>query len=244
MKTTNVIFALAALAAAGAANAAGPNLVTNGGFEDGYTFSTEFNTSFNTTKGPTGWTSNGAHAFNLYVDPATVTTVETVTEYSELGQKLATSFPGASPDGGKFVIIDGDETVNGKLSQTLSGLTAGHAYDVQFYWGASQLQNRTGQTTERVEVDFGSQSATTPTVTNPTQGFQGWFTEKFRFTADSTNPVLSFLSHGTPSGLPPVAVLDGVSVTAVPEPAMWGLMIAGFGLVGVAARRRAAAVAA
>lgn len=29
-----------------------------------------------------------------------------------------------------------------------------------------------------------------------------------------------------------------LSVTAVPEPAMWGLMVAGFGLVGLVARRR------
>ena len=34
-----------------------------------------------------------------------------------------------------------------------------------------------------------------------------------------------------------------VTLTAVPEPASWALMIAGFGLVGVAARRRAAAAA-
>ena len=33
-------------------------------------------------------------------------------------------------------------------------------------------------------------------------------------------------------------------VFAVPEPAIWGLMLAGFGLVGVAARRCRTAVAA
>ena len=32
--------------------------------------------------------------------------------------------------------------------------------------------------------------------------------------------------------------LDNVSVEAVPEPATWGMMLAGFGLVGVASRRR------
>lgn len=38
---------------------------------------------------------------------------------------------------------------------------------------------------------------------------------------------------------------DGtLSVTAVPEPAAWGLMVLGFGLTGFASRRRSAAVAA
>ncbi|QYE36774.1 PEPxxWA-CTERM sorting domain-containing protein [Polymorphobacter megasporae] len=62
--------------------------------------------------------------------------------------------------------------------------------------------------------------------------------ESFTFHAKSTSQVLSFLSNGTPVGLPPIAVLDGVSVAAVPEPAMWGLMLVGFGLVGTAVRRR------
>jgi opacity protein-like surface antigen len=38
--------------------------------------------------------------------------------------------------------------------------------------------------------------------------------------------------------------IDAVSLTAVPEPASWALLIAGFGLTGAAIRRRRAAVAA
>ena len=36
--------------------------------------------------------------------------------------------------------------------------------------------------------------------------------------------------------------LDDIATAAVPEPATWGLMIAGFGMVGVGARRRRATV--
>ena len=242
---TNLILAIAALATAGAANAAGPNLVTNGGFEDGYTVSTQFNQAIGVGQGPTGWNSAGTQSYNLYVDPATVTTQETITQSSEPGQKLATSFTGPSPDGGKFVILDGDELYNGVLSQTINNTVIGQRYAVKFYWGASQLQDRSGDTTERLEVGFGGNpTQTTATLATPAQGFEGWFAQSFTFTATGTSQLLSFLSHGTPGGLPPVAVLDGVSVAAVPEPAMWGLMIVGFGLVGVAARRRAAVVAA
>lgn len=229
--------AMAALAATGGAQAA-TNFVVNGDFENGYQFSTEFNQSFNTGFGPTGWTSNGTRSFNLYLDPATATSVETVTEYGELGQKLALSFPGASPTGGKFVALDGDSGFSGALTQLLTGLNPGSRYNVSFSWGGTQLQNRTGDTTEQLRVGFGDASQLTEILANPSQGFQGWKSVNFVFTATGASQLLSFLSLGTPDGLPPIAVLDGVSVTAVPEPATWALMLAGFGFVGFAARRR------
>ena len=226
------------LLAAAAMPAAAANLVQNGGFETGYVQSTEFGASFPSGAGPTGWTSASFGAFNLYLDPDTATTTETVTRFSEGGQKLATSFTGASPDGGKFVLLDGDTNFNGALTQSISGLTAGKTYNLTFYWAASQLQNRAGDTTERLDVSFGGVTQSTPTVANPSQGFQGWFSQAFKFTATGPTDVLSFLSVGTPNGLPPVALLDGVSLTAVPEPASWALLLVGFAMVGAAARRR------
>jgi len=68
-------------------------------------------------------------------------------------------------------------------------------------------------------------------------GFSGWQTEKFTFTASDTSEVLTFLSLGTPNGLPPMALIDNVSLT-VPEPASWAMMILGFGAIGYAMRRR------
>jgi len=56
--------------------------------------------------------------------------------------------------------------------------------------------------------------------------------------------VLSFLAVGTPAGVPPFSLLDGVSMTsAVPEPQTWGMLGLGLGLVGFAARRRKAKAA-
>lgn len=64
----------------------------------------------------------------------------------------------------------------------------------------------------------------------------------FSFDASATGPTSALLSFSVPNKLPFVAV--GAVVTpvqaaaSVPEPASWVLMIAGFGLIGNAMRRR------
>ena len=74
------------------------------------------------------------------------------------------------------------------------------------------------------------------------QGFTGWFTASMDFTATSASEMLVFLSVGGPTSLPPVALLDGVSLTGVtggaPEPATWAMIGLGFAGLGVAAYRR------
>jgi PEP-CTERM motif len=62
------------------------------------------------------------------------------------------------------------------------------------------------------------------------------------FTATSASELREFASLGAPSGQPPVALLDGVSMTgltgAVPEPGMWAMMGLGFAGLGLVAYRR------
>ncbi len=228
-----VALTLAILGAAAPAVAA--NLVTNGSFETGYVKNTQFGADFASGVGPTGWTSASTSGYNLYFDGKTATTIDAASQYGG-SQKFYSSFTGASPDGGKFVALDGDTSYHGALTQSISGLTAGKSYDLKFYWGGGQFDNRTGPTTERLDVSLGDMTQSTATLPNVSQGFTGWKTAFMTFKATAGTETLS---QGTPSGLPPIAVLDGVSLNAVPEPATWAMMLVGFGFVGFATRRRA-----
>ena len=234
-----VILGCVAALASGAANAA--EFVQNGDFENvtGITRSSEFGAS-HIGQAVDGWRSDQANAFNLIFFSANETT-DADTRFGEHGQYLWSS--PASPNGGKFVALDGDTDYNGALTQMITGLTIGASYTLTFDWAAGQYADRTGDTTEKLVVDFGDDSFTTATLNNPSQGFTGWFSVTHTFTATSTSQLLSFLSIGTPNGMPPVALLDSVSLQgSVPEPASWAMFIAGFGLIGSAARRRRANV--
>ena len=69
-------------------------------------------------------------------------------------------------------------------------------------------------------------------------GFSGWQTATMTFQASGTSQVLSFLAQTSSPGAPPFLLLDGVNLTAVPEPTTWAMMLGGFGLIGFLARRR------
>ena len=239
-----------ALTAAGA-HAGSPNLVVNGGFEmttpdsAGYT-SFEVDPDYN-PHGATlvGWqtANSGIHgAFNILFNPVGATSVEPDTRYTppktSAFQYLWKLPSNPDPNGGNFIALDGDTQYNGPLFQTVHGLTAGDTYTLSFSWAAAQIVNRAGKTTEKLEVTFGGTTITTPTVANASKSATPWVTETYTVKATSANELLSFLSIGTPNGMPPLALLDGVSLTAggVPEPSTWALMTLALGGVGVAAR--------
>jgi hypothetical protein len=77
---------------------------------------------------------------------------------------------------------------------------------------------------------------------------RGFLTYSYTFTANTSGAFT--MSFGTTSSDNVGPILDNVLVTendlksAVPEPASWALMVAGFGMVGFAMRRRSAIVTA
>jgi PEP-CTERM motif len=159
------------------------------------------------------------------------------------GDGTANGLTTASPAGGNFIAMDSDPAFQVPLSQEINGLTPGAVYTLRFYYAAAQYNDRqgswNGETFSGYDVTFGNDSFSAPAFTIPSHGFSGWSLVTTSFTAQSATQTLSFLAQGGPGGLPPVALLDGVSLTAnVPEAATWVMLIAGFGLVGAAARRR------
>lgn len=214
-------------------------VIVNGGFEQtSFTTPTEMNTS-----NVTGWSTAG---YNFVFFPGTATTTGSYTPQfngqlvlaGTLPSGASNGFPASSPNGGNFVGADGAFEV-APITQTVAGLTAGVQYNLSFYWGAAQQATYTPGTTEQWQVTLGNEMHATPVVSNPTQGFSGWFAQTLTYTATSASEVLSFLAAGTPSGAPPFVLLDGVSITAVAEPASWmTLVVAVLSIIGVASLRR------
>jgi hypothetical protein len=241
MKLLSSVALAASLALAiGSSAHAATNLLTNGSFESS-AYAAGTNDQFGTVfggQGVTGWTGNGGYNIWFGGSPQ----ANAITQYSppagpSTGEHFSSSFNALSPDGGAFVALDGDSNVQGGISQMVTGLDTTKTYTLTFDWAASQFENRAGDTTEQLQVSFGGQTFFTPVLFVPTQTFTGWNTATMFFTPTSSTQLLSFLSVGTPNGLPPMVVLDGASLT-VPEPATWAMMLVGFGGIGAMIRRR------
>ena len=223
---------------------ANAELVTNGGFET-------------TTSGPgqlgnntnaTGWTnlhsSPGVWGYNFIFSPNTADTTGSPGIYGAVSlwgpNNGSANGLTSSPNGGNFVAGDGAFQI-GAITQTINGLHAGNKYTVGFYYAGAQQHGFTGPNTEAWIVGFGSDpTQETPILSNSSEGFTGWRHESFTFTADGTSDVLSFLAAGTPNGVPPFSLLDGVSVNnaSVPEPGSVTLLVSLVGLIGGLGIRR------
>ena len=229
-------FLLSAVVASSAPALAGVDLVQNGDFE--MTTAGGGQLGYNTDA--TDWTTTG---YNFLFPSGSADTTGVIGSDGNLqlwgpNNGSANGLPASSPDGGNFVAMDGDyETA--PITQTISGLTAGQTYVVSFDYGYAQQAGFLGDTNQNITVCLGTSCATTPTLTNPSQGFTGWFTASYDLTADGTSDVLSFLAFGSVP-VPPFALVDSVSLNAVPEPSTWAMMGLGFGGLGFAAYRRRA----
>lgn len=240
MRITSILLSLLAVAAmsAGNANAASANLVKNGDFS-----STSAGNNKQVGHGTpaadetllTDWTSyNGNNGgYNFVLDSSKATT-----DASRIW--LKSSFT-AQTNGGNFFASDA-LYYPGLLSQSIGNLTVGSQYTLTFDYALGQQVGFTGANTDNYwKVVFGADSTaqSTQKLSIANGGFSGWKTATMTFTAASATQLLSFMAEGSTPGAPPFLLLDNVSmIAAVPEPATWGMLLGGMGLIGFMARRR------
>ncbi len=233
------------------------------------TVSTQFGTSYSAGNFITSWTGNNGYEI-WYPSASAATSEDAVGQYTGTGREFLWSAM-APPNGSTtFVGLDGDSSngVASSISQSVTGLTVGTTYAVSFNWAGAQMASRTGATTDMLAVSLSSNwmsngsynygSTINPAnggigcgsngswqvtcaLSNASEGFTGWKSDTMTFTATSGSEWLNFLSVGTPSSFPPMALLTNVSLVQAPEPGALallggGLLALGFALIQ---RRRA-----
>lgn len=139
---------------------------------------------------------------------------------------IGTGFYDLQPGHGAYIDLDGSTSNAGILSTSLS-LTAGVTYTAAF----SLAGNQRNASTESVTVAFGDTSFVYAMPSS-----QAFTTYSLAFTPSASGSfALSFSNAG---GDNVGALLDNVSVTAVPEPQSLALLLAGVVVTGAVARRR------
>lgn len=155
------------------------------------------------------------------------------TGWTQFGNTGFSTVDTVNPFAGTFAASFGPVGSTGGITQTLSTVI-GNVYTLSFYLAngtafgpaiaGSSFSATVGSTTFSLPSDFFAfDYAPTP------------FT--VIYTADSTSTAVTFTFRNDPN----FWYLDNVTIAetaAVPEPASWAMMVAGFGLIGGAARRR------
>ena len=129
------------------------------------------------------------------------------------------------PGNGRYVDLDGSTSNSGLFSNHVD-LVGGTTYTLSFDLGGSHRGS-----TETVNVNFGSTAASY--TLNSADPFS---TVTLNFTPGSNSSY--DISYQNLGGDNVGALLDNVSVSAVPEPETYAMLLAGLGLMGFIARRR------
>jgi|SRR5581483_442778 len=133
-----------------------------------------------------------------------------------------------APDGVQTAHIQGTAS----FTETVTGLVAGQIYNLSFYYAARSGYGFDGLS---VSDNSGAIFSSTPISTD-------WVLENVSFQAVSDSDVLTF--SGTLPQTPPYPAgdfnvgVDAVSISAIPEPSTWAMMIVGFCGLGFMAYRR------
>ena len=208
------ITALATVLSAGAASAATPELVVNGSFE-----ANVITSPWAPVNAVTGWTSSasGNSAFEIQ---------KGATQGGQSG------FMPTAAAGVQYLELNTDRLTS--ISQTIS-TTAGSSYLLSFAY--SGRPDAAGNASSLMNVYWGNTLLTTsPLVGTTTPTWQN-FSQTVSALGAST--VLRFESVGPTSATSYGSYVDNVSlsVSAVPEPHTYAMMLLGLGLMGFIAAR-------
>jgi hypothetical protein len=251
-KTAGLVIAVLALALV-ASDSAKADLITNGGFE---TTTNGVNkvlpASFGGSTQPTGWTVGSAPVFTfsyLYGPGGADATGATGTGIpnslpiylwgpNNPSPNSLNGLPATSPAGGNFLALDSDPSFASPISQSISGLTPGVKYDLGFWTAGAQFRDGTGgafngATVGRLDVSLDGDHQLSPLTSIGSHGFSGWQHIDMIFTANSPTETLTFLATGGSPGLPPAALLDGVTLNPVGVPEPSSLLLTVLGLLGL-----------
>jgi len=144
------------------------------------------------------------------------------------GIELRNNVAGAAFHGVNFVELD--TTGNSAIWQDI-GTVVGGQYLLSFAYSA---RPHTGNTND-IQVFWNNQLLTTLAGSNGTASHQ-WQVYNFNVTGAGALTQLRFAAAGVSDSYG--GSLDAVSVTAVPEPETYALLLAGLAVVGSLARRR------
>ena len=202
-----------------AASSAMANIVTNGSFENltGFPLGSG---SWGLSSTLFGWTQNDGDKFEI--------------QLAKNFQTSATGFYNSfntSYDGAHYLELNANRL--GVISQTLTTV-ADQLYRLSFgYSGRSD--SGTGRDS-LLDVYWGGVKINPEVIdVSPTSG---WHTFDYVLNAAGSSTELRFVSRGPTSNASYGSYLDGITVSAVPEPATIALMLAGLGMIGFTTRRQ------
>lgn len=148
------------------------------------------------------------------------------------GVFLASAASWNAAGGDRSVELSG--TGRGSVFQTVL-LNPGSRYTLSFSYALDPAATRSANAIASVGVVNMGFTALFDPARSPTNML--WQTFSFDFTAPGSGPEHRLSFSGTSNTAFGVTI-DNVILSVVPEPATWALMIAGFGMVGFASRRR------